>query len=59
MRPLADMLIKKAKSGDLRALQVLLDRAWGRPSQEVRLTATATPLSPSPRILELARKLNG
>ena len=29
--PIAEMLIKKAKKGDIRAIQLLFERAWGKP----------------------------
>lgn len=35
--PICDALIKKAKSGDIRAVKELLDRAWGRPAQSLVL----------------------
>jgi len=56
--PLADILIEKAKAGDTRALQVLFDRAWGRPRQEVELISSKATEPPSEKIMELARKLN-
>lgn len=31
---LTDVLIKKAKQGDLKAMSLLLDRAFGRPADE-------------------------
>ena len=37
--PLGDMLIAKAKGGDIRALHELLDRAWGRAPQAVVVSA--------------------
>lgn len=56
--PLVEVLLVKAKSGDTRALQVLFDRAWGRPRQEVQFITKEPETLLSPRILELARKLN-
>ncbi len=52
IEPLADMLLEKAKEGDIRALKILLDRAFGRPRQEILLTTTTyEQKTPSPRIL--------
>jgi hypothetical protein len=56
--PLADMLIEKALGGDMRALQILFDRAWGRPRQEVELISSKAKEPPSEKVMELARKLN-
>ncbi|MSU74863.1 hypothetical protein EXS57_03775 [Candidatus Kaiserbacteria bacterium] len=36
--PLSDVLISKAKAGDIRALHELLDRAWGRAPQGIEMT---------------------
>lgn len=33
--PIADILISKAKKGDIRAIKELFDRAWGRPPVSV------------------------
>ena len=57
--PLADMLIRKAKEGDIRALQVLLDRAWGRPRQEVQIITPEVTQEVSPRVRHIAELLNG
>lgn len=55
---LVDALIDKAKSGDIKAMQILFDRAWGKPRQEIQLNAPEEPSRPSAKILELARALN-
>ncbi|KND50556.1 MAG: hypothetical protein AB198_01780 [Parcubacteria bacterium C7867-003] len=58
---LADVLIDKACKGDIRALQILLDRAWGRPSQEIKLVEKPTEqtMESRERIQKLANILNG
>lgn len=58
MASLTDALLKKALEGDMRAMQILMDRAWGKPRQEIQLTSREEKQEVSPRILELARKLN-
>lgn len=35
--PLCDALIKKAKSGDIRAIHELFDRAWGKAPQNATI----------------------
>jgi hypothetical protein len=56
--PLSDMLISKAKKGDMRAVHELLDRAWGRPAQEIRATIEQKEApEPSERIEQLSRAL--
>lgn len=59
IEPLVDVLMEKAISGDLKAMQMLLDRAWGRARQEIQLTQSHEEVEVSPRIIELAKKLNG
>lgn len=44
--PLADKLIQKAKSGDVRAVHLLFDRAWGKPRQEIQITEKAPEQTP-------------
>lgn len=55
---LADTLIDKAKDGDVRAVQVLFDRAWGRPRQEIQIIEPKSEGVVNPRIRELADSLN-
>jgi hypothetical protein len=47
--PIADILISRAKKGDMRAIKELLDRAWGRPQQAL------TPEPVEPYILNLIK----
>ncbi len=43
--PIAKALIKQAKKGDIRAAQLLFERAWGRASSDtLRSTATGSEL---------------
>ena len=56
--PLTDVLLEKAKSGDLKTIQILLDRAWGRPSQEIQFSQESVNAEPSDRIKHLAKLLN-
>jgi hypothetical protein len=35
--PLSQILIAKAKKGDIRAIKELFDRAWGRPPQALEI----------------------
>ena len=42
--PLADILLKQAKKGDIRAIRELFDRAWGRPSQAIQLQSEKLPI---------------
>lgn len=44
--PLIDILIAKAKKGDIRALHELFDRAWGRAPQGIMLTTQYAKDSP-------------
>lgn len=44
IEPLADLMLGKAKAGNIRALQLLLDRAWGRSRQEIEITESRNPL---------------
>jgi hypothetical protein len=37
IEPLANKLLEMAKNGDIRAMYLLFDRAWGKPKQEVRI----------------------
>ena len=57
---IADTLIDKARSGDVRAVQVLFDRAWGRPRQEIQIVETEPESSPEQqeRIRELGDVIN-
>lgn len=55
---LTDVLIKKAKEGDMRAMNILFNRAWGRPSQEIQIQQSSVQLEPSERIKNLTRLLN-
>ena len=55
---LTEVLIKRAKNGDLKALQMLFDRAWGRPKQEIGLATNYATPAPSQRLLDLAKRLN-
>lgn len=36
--PISDILIRKAKKGDVRAIKELFDRAWGRSFQAAEIT---------------------
>lgn len=38
--PIAEILICKAKKGDIRAIKELLDRAWGKAPQSLALEAS-------------------
>lgn len=58
LSPLVDALIEQAKDGNLKAMQILLDRAWGRPRQEIQLKQEELEQKPSPEVLELAKRLN-
>lgn len=58
IQPLAEVLIQRARKGGLKAFQILLDRAWGRPRQEIQLVTKDEKTEVSPRIRELARLLN-
>jgi hypothetical protein len=60
IEPLVDVLIDKAKAGDLRALQVLMDRAWGKPQQELNIFTSESEKAQQPdgRIVKLAKMLN-
>lgn len=44
IEPIADVLIEKAKAGDVRAAKELFDRAWGRPPQDIVLETAEEPL---------------
>lgn len=37
-----ESLVKKAKSGDVRAIEVLLDRSYGKAKQEIKLNQVPT-----------------
>lgn len=37
--PLSEMLISKAKKGDIQAIKELFDRAWGRSPQSIDMTS--------------------
>jgi len=39
-------LIEKAKEGDVRAAQVILDRAYGKPKESIDLTTKGEPITP-------------
>lgn len=41
--PICDVLLRRARMGDIRAIRELLDRAWGRPSQAVQIETTQLP----------------
>lgn len=43
-------LIKKAKEGDVRAAQVILDRAYGKPKESIDLTTQGQSLNQEKRI---------
>jgi len=45
---IVDILVSKAKQGDLKAIRELLDRAWGRPQLSVDLTSLGDRLMPVP-----------
>jgi len=55
---LTDVLIQKAKDGDMRAMNMLFNRAWGRPRQEIQLTKDYEQEKPSEAIIKLAEALN-
>jgi hypothetical protein len=40
MKAVINALIGRAKKGDVRAAEVLLDRAYGKPKQDINLTET-------------------
>ncbi|OGG80434.1 hypothetical protein A3A39_02670 [Candidatus Kaiserbacteria bacterium RIFCSPLOWO2_01_FULL_54_13] len=44
MGPIADALIQRAMTGDIRAIHELLDRAWGRPTQAIQITPERLPV---------------
>lgn len=46
--PITDVLVSKAKEGDIRAIRELLDRAWGRPQLSVDLTSLGDRLAALP-----------
>lgn len=58
--PIADKLIEKAKDGDMRALQMLFDRAWGKPRQEIQLLDREQEQAPENegRLKKLTNKIN-
>jgi hypothetical protein len=39
-------LLKKAKKGDVRAAEILLDRAFGKPKQQIDHTSKGEPITP-------------
>jgi hypothetical protein len=39
--PITDILLSKAKEGDIRAIRELFDRAWGRPPQALEHSVDA------------------
>jgi hypothetical protein len=41
---IADSLINRAKTGDIRAIKELLDRAWGRSPQAVAVSVEKLPI---------------
>jgi len=55
---LTDVLIQKAKDGDMRAMNMLFNRAWGRPRQEIQFIKGYEQEKPSQEILELVEALN-
>ncbi|MGD0328654.1 MAG: hypothetical protein ABSB00_03020 [Minisyncoccia bacterium] len=59
IKPISNALISKAKTGDVRAIHELFDRAWGRSPQAIEIINDSDSiLEPSPKIKELADKLN-
>ena len=42
--PIADILISKAKKGDMQAIRELFDRAWGKPPQRNETDLNVKPL---------------
>jgi len=44
IEPIADVLVSKAKEGDIRAIKELFDRAWGRPPQALQINTDDTNL---------------
>lgn len=53
--PIAAALVKKAIKGDIRAAQVLFDRAWGRVGSE----ETASPAAPRQAIINYVIPTSG
>lgn len=43
-RQILQALVEKAKAGDVRAAEVLLNRAYGKPKQAVDVTTTSQPI---------------
>ncbi|RJQ34523.1 hypothetical protein C4556_02180 [Candidatus Parcubacteria bacterium] len=44
IEPITTSLINRAKTGDIRAIHELLDRAWGRPTQAIQITSERLPV---------------
>ena len=42
--PISDVLVSKAKKGDIQAIKELFDRAWGRSAQSTRIENGGQPL---------------
>jgi hypothetical protein len=36
IKAILDKLVEKAKKGDIRAAEILLDRGWGKPKQSIQ-----------------------
>lgn len=58
LEPLVDVLIEKSKNGDLKAMNLLLNRAWGRPSQEVKMIHREDEQEVTQRIKNLSHIMN-
>lgn len=58
LESLVDILINKAKEGDLKATNILFNRAWGRSCQEIQVQQEWVQTEPSEEILRLAELLN-
>jgi len=56
---LADVLLEKAKNGDIRAVNTLFDRAFGRPRQSVELISIADRITASPDDIDLEQIVAG
>lgn len=60
IEPIVNAMIDKALTGDIPAARELLDRAWGKPKQELEMTGKDGKdlFEPSDKIKELAAALN-
>lgn len=55
--PISDVLISKAKDGDIRAVHELFDRAWGRARQAIEITVDNEEAERTPEQQERLQKL--